>query len=192
MKSFAVLFFLTGIVAGAQTLIGEEGPNAPTYEGEPVVLVDDLKGIAQVVLPTPYVRPMAGSQYEFILNFESGFISEAPSAAGQPVHRACVGERIQKIEELLERNQLCDFSTVKEVRSPEVACLTVVYPNYMLIPLIAEGAMLGIGAKVDSCAIPQQDLCNLADAQDLRAEVEALTTDFMTQIESGRTDGQCL
>ncbi|MBX3042012.1 MAG: hypothetical protein KF789_15000, partial [Bdellovibrionaceae bacterium] len=167
-----------------------------------VVLIEDLSSVNRVLLPTSYVKTsrilqpaQEGSPgiatYQFVLDFKSGMIFENPdNVVNEPLRSACVGERLETIKNLIWKNQLCDFSKVKQQTDQTSACLTVIYPDYMVLPL-PEGN-LGIGTRVDSCALPEKDLCRLDQAQLLRREIEILTSAFATQIEEGSAPGDCL
>ncbi|HRO67428.1 MAG TPA: hypothetical protein PL182_07680 [Pseudobdellovibrionaceae bacterium] len=170
--------------------------------GEPVLIVEDLSDVGHVLLPTPYVKTSKILQpvrdgassvatYQFILDFKSGMIFENPDqVVNEPLRSSCVGDRLEKIKNLIWKNQICDFSKVKQPPPSGTACLTVIYPDYMILPL-PEGN-LGVGTRSDSCALPERDLCRLSEARLLRSEIESLTSDFATQIEEGSVPGDCL
>lgn len=173
-------------------LSGAAQGEAPS--GEPVLIVGDLSNVSRVLLPTSYVKTSENPRlatYQFILDFKNGMIFENPDqVAEEPLQAACVGERLERIKDLIWKNQICDFSQVKRLPPPGTACLTVVYPDYMILPL-AEGS-LGIGSRPDSCALPERDLCRLEEAGLLRREVEALTSEFAARIDEGNLRGECL
>lgn len=184
-----------GISVHAETRIDQES-------GEPVVIVEDLSNVSRVLLPTSYVKtskillPAQGGNsgiatYQFVLDFKSGMIFENPDdVANEPLRSSCVGDRLETIKTLIWKNQVCDFSKMKPVAQPGTACLTVVYPDYMILPL--PQGNLGVGTRPDSCALPEKDLCRLDEAQLLRREIEALASAFATQIEEGSAPGDCL
>lgn len=165
---------------------------------EPKVIVGNLKPVDEIFLPTSFIDTSAAAAhqgyetYQFILDLKSNTIKRANSHGAPTNETTCVsGERSNKIRAILDRNQICDFSEVKTEREPGISCLTMVYPNYMYVPI--ESGSLGVGEKVDSCATPEIELCDLKAGEALREKIGTLTSDFISYLENPTIQqSQCL
>lgn len=195
-KIFAVA--ACSLTMGSFAAFSQAETGAPS---EPRVIVEDLSRIDQLHLPTPFVQTGPSQSavgdgsvttYQFVLDLKNQMIvTETAGGRNEEEVAVCVtSDRINRIRDILDRNQVCDFSQVPANPQPGVSCLTMVYPDYMILP--TQEGMIGVGSKVDSCAVPTRELCELKQGAQLRREIDLLTSDFVDHLEEASPTGHCL